>query len=137
MPSMETSVALDVCHVRVADWHVWMVSGLTEMEAVGDGGGGGGGGGGGAAFFLQAPSIRIALNAIMVASVLTVCCVRLILFIFISVLLISNLFTLVLFTFDSSCEPDLSSSSSNEVFLFPTHYYQLQFGCELRPVKVN
>jgi hypothetical protein len=38
------------------------------MEAVGDGGGGGGGGGGGAAFFLQAPSMRIALSATAVAT---------------------------------------------------------------------
>ena len=68
MPSMETSVALEVCQVRVADWPGWMVSGLTEMEAVGDGGGGGGGGGGGAAFFLQAPSMRIALSATAVAT---------------------------------------------------------------------
>jgi len=43
------------------------------MEAVGAGGGGGGGGGGGAAFFLQAPSIKIAHNASMVASTFTVC----------------------------------------------------------------
>jgi hypothetical protein len=65
---METSVALEVCQVRVEDWPVWMVSGLTEMEAVGEGGGGGGGGGGGAAFFLQAPSMSMALSAMTVAT---------------------------------------------------------------------
>ena len=68
MPSMETSVALDVCQLRVEDCPGCMVSGLTEIDAVGIAGGGGGGGGGGAAFFLQAPSIRIALNATKVAT---------------------------------------------------------------------
>jgi hypothetical protein len=45
-----------------------MVSGLTEMEAVGEGGGGGGGGGGGAAFLWQAPSMRTALSAMTVTT---------------------------------------------------------------------
>src|SRR5262245_23748838 len=62
MPSMETSVALLVCHVKEADCPGCTVLGLTEIEAVGAGGGGGGGGGGGAAFFLQAPSMRRALR---------------------------------------------------------------------------
>jgi hypothetical protein len=63
------------------------------MDAVGDAGGGGGGGVGGATFFLQAPSISTALRAITVASVFTLGSVR---FFFIS----------ILFTFDSSCEPE-------------------------------
>src|ERR1022692_377883 len=73
MPSMETSVALEVCHVRVADCPFSIVSGLTEIAAVGDAGGGGGGGGGGAAFFAQAPSIRIAARAMTVASGFKIC----------------------------------------------------------------
>src|ERR1700757_381218 len=63
MPSMETSVALLVCQVSDADCPACMVFGLTEIEAVGAGGGGGGGGGGGVAFFLQAPSMIMALKA--------------------------------------------------------------------------
>jgi hypothetical protein len=39
-----------------------MVLGLADNEAVGAAGGGGGGGGGGATFFLQAPSVMIAIN---------------------------------------------------------------------------
>ena len=39
------------------------VLGLAESEAVGAAGGGGGGGGGGATFFLQAPSVMIAIKA--------------------------------------------------------------------------
>jgi hypothetical protein len=123
MPSIETSVALEVCQLNVADCPFCTVSGLTEIDAVGEGGGGGGGGGGGAAFFLQAASIRTANNAIMVASVLTVCCV-------------TFFFKLILFTFDSSCEPE-SFSSSDEVFYSKIIYFQLQLGCELRPVKVS
>src|SRR5579872_5440372 len=51
-----------------------MVSGLTEIEAVGAAGGGGGGGGGGAAFFLQAPSIMNAPRARTVAMYLVCLC---------------------------------------------------------------
>jgi hypothetical protein len=91
-----------------------MVSGLTEMEAVGEGGGGGGGGGGGAAFFLQAPSMSTALSAMMVATDLK-----------------SLRFMLIPFTLNPPASSK-SVSSSDEVF-----YFQLQFGCELRPVKVN
>jgi len=99
-----------------------MVSGLTEIEAVGAGAGGGGGGGGGAVFLWQAPSIMTVHNAITVASVLKVnrrlytlrCCVWI-------------LFTLIL-PANSKRIP-----SSDEVFI----YFQLQFGCELRPVKVS
>src|SRR5207302_3078932 len=68
MPSMETSVALLVCHVSVADCPLSMVSGLTEIEAVGDCAGGGGGGGGGAVFLWQAPSIKMPARAATVAS---------------------------------------------------------------------
>src|SRR5690348_12289092 len=60
---MVTSVALVVCQVRVLDWPLSIVCGLALSEAVGAAGGGGGGGGGGATFFLQAPSIMMALNA--------------------------------------------------------------------------
>src|SRR5258706_1706085 len=67
MPSMETSLALDVCQVKVADCPFSTVSGLTEIDAVGPGAGGGGGGGGGAVFLWQAPSIITALSAITVA----------------------------------------------------------------------
>jgi hypothetical protein len=65
---METSVALDVCQVKVADCPLGIVSGLTEIEAVGEAGGGGGGGGGGAVFLWQAPSIRMALSAAAVVT---------------------------------------------------------------------
>src|SRR5713226_1292354 len=68
MPSMETSVALEVCHVSVADCPFSMVSGLTEIDAVGDGAVGGGGGGGGAVFLWQAPSSISALRATTVAT---------------------------------------------------------------------
>src|SRR5271155_2016290 len=73
MPSMETSVALDVCHVRVADCPCCTVSGLTEMAAVGDAGGGGGGGGGGAVFLWHAPSMITAARAITVPSPFKLC----------------------------------------------------------------
>jgi hypothetical protein len=59
-----------------------MVSGLTEMDAVGDAAEGGGGGGGGAAFFLQAPSARIAARATAVASTFKGCCFMFFLFTF-------------------------------------------------------
>src|SRR5579863_1532756 len=65
MPSIETSVALLVCHVNDAEPPAWIVFGSTEIEAVGAGGGGGGGGGGGAAFFPHAPSVRRAPSAII------------------------------------------------------------------------
>jgi hypothetical protein len=56
---MLTSVALVVCHDKVADCPLSIEFGLAESEAVGAGGGGGGGGGGGATFFLQAPNIMM------------------------------------------------------------------------------
>ena len=62
-PSMLTSVALLVCQVKVVDPPLSTVFGLAESEAVGAAGGGGGGGGGGATFFLQAPSVMIAIRA--------------------------------------------------------------------------
>src|SRR5260370_16625879 len=68
MLSMETSVALEVCQVSVADCPFSMVSGLTEMDAVGEAAGGGGGGGGGAVFLWQAPSTMTALSATTVAT---------------------------------------------------------------------
>jgi hypothetical protein len=41
------------------------------------------------------------------------------------------------FTFYSSRDPE-NSSESDEVDLFiAIYYFQLQFGCELRPVKVS
>lgn len=61
-------MAFEVCQVNVADWPLGIVSGLTEIEAVGPAGGGGGGGGGGAAFLWQAPSIRMALSKAAVAT---------------------------------------------------------------------
>src|SRR5260370_6103084 len=102
MPSMETSVALEVCQVSVADCPFSMVSGLTEMDAVGEAAGGGGGGGGGAGFLWQAPSTMTALRATTVATDFQV------------LSLIS-----ILFTFESSCELQKLLSSSDEV-LFPT-----------------
>lgn len=137
MPSIETSVAFEVCQLSVADCPAWIVSGLTEIEAVGDGGGGGGGGGGGAAFFLHAPNIRTAHNAITVASVFTACC-RFMLFTLFLILLIPP-------------ENSKAASNSDEVICIPNFYpylflflnlrlqsyFQVQFGCELRPVKVN
>jgi len=47
---MLTSVALVVCHVKVADWPLSIASGLAVNVALGVGAGGGGGGGGGVAF---------------------------------------------------------------------------------------
>src|SRR5438132_11044421 len=88
-----------------------MVFGSTEIDAVGAGGGGGGGGGGGAAFFLQAPSIMTALKAS--TSV--------------------NHFMRWCFTFDPPATPMIAFSRSDEVCI----YFQLQFGCVLRPVNVN
>jgi hypothetical protein len=55
MPSMLTSVAFVVCHVRVVDWPLSTVFGSAESDAVGAFGAGGGGGGGGATFFAHAP----------------------------------------------------------------------------------
>jgi hypothetical protein len=61
---MVTSVAFEVCHVRVVDCPFSIVAGLALMVAVGAAaGGGGGGGGGGATFFLQAESIITAVRA--------------------------------------------------------------------------
>jgi len=48
--SMLTSVALVVCHVKVADWPLSMASGFAVNVALGAGAGGGGGGGGGVVF---------------------------------------------------------------------------------------
>ena len=84
------------------------------MEAVGEAGGGGGGGGGGAAFLWQAPSMSTALKAMMVATDWK-----------------TRRFMLIPFTLNPPANPR-SISSSDEVF-----YFQLQFGCELRPVKVS
>src|SRR5437588_889106 len=100
---METSVALEVCQVSVADCPFSTVSGLTDIDAVGDGAGGGAGGGGGAVFLWQAPSAITALRANTVATDFQV------------LSLIS-----ILFTFESSCELKKMLSSSDEVFLFPT-----------------
>jgi hypothetical protein len=47
---MLTSVALEVCHVKVADWPLSMASGFAVNVALGAGAGGGGGGGGGVVF---------------------------------------------------------------------------------------
>jgi hypothetical protein len=57
------SVALVVSQVRVVGWPFSTVLGFAVSEAVGAAGGGGGGGGGGATFFLQAPSVMMALSA--------------------------------------------------------------------------
>ncbi len=93
---------------------------------------------GGAAFFLHAPNIRTAHNAITVASVFTACC-RFMLFTLFLILLIPP-------------ENSKAASSSDEVICIPNSYaylpfsvlnlrvqsyFQVQFGCELRPVKVN
>jgi hypothetical protein len=59
---MLTSVALLVCQVKVVEPPLSIVLGLADNEAVGVAGGGGGGGGGGATFFLQAPSVMIAIS---------------------------------------------------------------------------
>src|SRR5258705_13209461 len=63
MPSMLTSVAFMVSHVRVVDPPLSTVFGLALSDAVGFAAGGGGGGGGGATFFLQAPNVMMALKA--------------------------------------------------------------------------
>jgi hypothetical protein len=52
---MLTSVAFEVCQLRVEVSPWLIVLGLADSEAVGAAGGGGGGGGGGAAFLWQAP----------------------------------------------------------------------------------
>src|SRR6266849_1516049 len=75
IPSMETSVALLVCQVSVADCPFWIVFGSTEIDAVGDAVGGGGGGGGGAAFFLQAPNIMMAPKATTSVNHFMRCCI--------------------------------------------------------------
>src|SRR5579864_3696601 len=64
MPSIVTSVALVVCHVKDADWPAWIEFGFTAIEAVGAaaGGGGGGGGGAGAAFLWHPASSMSAHN---------------------------------------------------------------------------
>src|SRR5271155_2193845 len=62
-PSMLTSVALLVCHVRVVDCPCRTVFGFAVSEAVGAAGGGGGGGGGGGVFLWQAPRNRTAPKA--------------------------------------------------------------------------
>jgi hypothetical protein len=72
---------LDVCHVSVADPPAWIVSGLTEIEAVGAGAGGGGGGGAGAVFLWQAPSSITALSAATVARLFKVLAVKVLSFI--------------------------------------------------------
>src|SRR5215467_6271542 len=87
-----------------------MLLGSTEIEAVGVGGGGGGGGGGGVFFFPHAPIIKAVLRATINTSHLILDC----------------------FTFI----PPATQSS----FLGPDeviYYFQLQFGCVLRPVNVN
>src|SRR6266446_6909318 len=114
MPSMETSVALEVCQVSVADCPFSTVSGLTDIDAVGDGAGGGAGGGGGAVFLWQAPSAITALRATTVATDFQV------------LSLIS-----ILFAVESSCELKKLFRVQTKWF-----YFQLQFGCVLLPVKV-
>src|SRR5712692_4897999 len=60
---MLTSVAFEVCQVRVDDWPLAIVSGLAVSVAVVAAGGGGGGGGGGTGFLWHAPRNRIAPSA--------------------------------------------------------------------------
>src|SRR5579875_668074 len=76
-PSIETSVALDVCQLRVVEPPGLIVSGLAVMEAVGAGAvAGGAGGGGGAGFFLWQPA-TVSTAAKLAASArdfLIVCC---------------------------------------------------------------
>ena len=86
-----------------------MLLGFTEIDAVGAGGGGGGGGGG-ATFFLQAPNINSALNPTTRKNHFMDC------------------FTFLFLLRPQSCPP-----GPDEVI----YYFQLQFGCELRPVNVN
>src|ERR1700677_2915281 len=63
MPSMLTSLALEVCQLSVVDWPGLSVFGFAESEAVGAFGAGGGGGGGGATFLWHAPRNIKALRA--------------------------------------------------------------------------
>src|SRR6267154_2585239 len=72
--SIDTSVALVVWNVSVADWPLSMVSGFAVRDAVGAAGGGGGGGGGGGCFLWHAPRNRIALSANSRAKLLSVSC---------------------------------------------------------------
>jgi hypothetical protein len=74
MPSMETSVAFEVCHERDAVSPDWILLGVTDIEAVGAGGGGGGGGGAGATFLWHAPSIIAAVTVIAIANCFIDCC---------------------------------------------------------------
>src|SRR5579863_4050846 len=89
-----------------------MLFGLTEIEAVGAAaaGGGGGGGGGGAAFLAQALSIIMAPSATVSRNHFIFCC-----------------FTLFLLADPKDCVRGLTKCI----------YFQLQFGCVLRPVKVS
>src|SRR5208282_4399583 len=87
-----------------------MLLGFTAIEAVGLGGGGGGGGGGGAAFFLQAPRNSRALSATIRNNHFMVC------------------FTL----FPPGTRKRFFPGQTKCIY-----YFQLQFGCVLRPVKVN
>src|SRR5271165_399962 len=120
MPSMETSVALEVCQVRVADCPVCTVSGLTEIEAVGDAGGGGGGGGGGAAFFAQAPSMRIVARAMTVVNTFKPCCC----------------FMFFLFTFDPPANSEILSKFQRSV-LFPTPVWLRVASCKSQLVQLG
>src|SRR5579863_1042856 len=87
-----------------------MLLGFTEIDAVGaaGAGAGGGGGGGGAAFFAQAPSVIRAPSATISRNHFMFCC-----------------FTLFLL------------AAPNDRGQTKCVYFQLQFGCVLRPVKVN
>src|SRR5579863_6952987 len=88
-----------------------MEFGFTEIEAVGAAaGGGGGGGGGGAAFFAHAPSAIRAPSATDSRTHFLLCC-----------------FTLFLLA-----DPNQSLRGQTKCV-----YFQLQFGCVLRPVKVS
>jgi len=79
--------------------------------------------------FLQAPSIKIAHNVSMVAST------------FMVLLSGVNIFHVDPLQVESPANPKISIEPRRSVLIYDslllTSYFQLQFGCELRPVKVN
>src|ERR1700740_389085 len=123
MPSIDTSVALVVCQVRVVDSPLGMLLGLAVSDAVGCGGGGGGGGGG-VTFFLQpATTIKMANVAKIVVHFILLCFTS-----------SSPARKLAISFLRSSCSRmESSRKTCNPV----KPYFQLQFGMLLEPVKVS
>ena len=128
MPSMLTLVASWVDQVRVAVPPRSMLSGLTLRVALGWGGGGAAGGAGGTCFFLQPPTTTIAAkdNTKKVHFILSI-------------------FQIILQNQKRSpCPTSRTRRTVTGLNLHYTHclqnsscYFQLQFGCELEPPKVN